>query len=94
MAVSILMNLKFLNRIRFLLILIIIQIFLAGCRGVTIDADEEYMRIDCKCEAFRDGGDFTKHYGKVRACARRINDTLKWGFVIDNDSCEAVLPFI
>jgi hypothetical protein len=82
---------------RHFLSIISIAIFLSGCGGFSLDGAEEHMIEDCKCEGFTDVSDglfIEEKQGSVQVCARKIGDSLKYGFVIDNDKCEPFLPFI
>lgn len=67
-----------------------------GCHSFSLDGAEEHMTEDCKCENFIDtGGDLyiIEKKGSVQPCGRHLGDTLKYGYIINNDNCEAYLPF-
>jgi len=55
------------------------------------------MTEDCKCIEF---GGLTENFfiankqGWAQACAIQNGDSLKWGFIVDNDACDPFLPFI
>jgi hypothetical protein len=70
--------------------IITILILLASCVGR--DALEEHLSKDCKCEVYTLGNNSTISDG-ISACARKMGDSLKWGF-IDNNDCKQFLPFI
>jgi WG containing repeat len=72
-------------------------IFLSSCDGISKNGHAHYMMDDCKCVEFPGMGNevyIPNKGGWVQGCARKIGDSLKWGFIIDNDSCSTFLPFI
>jgi hypothetical protein len=83
------------NFMRHLAISILITFLLTSCIGVGIDGHEEHMTKDCKCEDFSSLVDnVSVKGGNVQGCAKKIGDSLKWGFIVDNDACDPFLPFI
>lgn len=69
--------------------IILISILLASCGQ---DPLEAYLSEDCKCEFYTLGNN-SSFLGRVSACARKMGDSLKWGF-IDNNNCKQFLPFV
>jgi hypothetical protein len=79
---------------RYILLIIVIPLFLPGC--FNLDGHETHITEVCKCEQFSLSENFyiEKKKGSVQACAKKFGDTLKWGFVLDNETCDLFLPFI
>lgn len=75
----------------------LIIVLFSSCWDFGLDAHEEHMKNKCKCEDF--GSSISNFYiedkeGSVQACGRQSGDSLKWGFIIDNNACDPYLPFI
>ena len=76
-------------------IAVLLLFLFTACDGITIDNHEHFMEDVCKCEEF---GPLTENLyitdkeGWVQPCARTINGMLKWGYVIDSDTCHTYLP--
>ncbi len=76
-------------------IAILTPLFLGSCATFSMDGHEEHMIEDCKCEAISSLDDnLSVNGGNVQCCAKTIGDTLRWGFIVDNDACDPFLPFI
>ena len=56
------------------------------------DANEAHFYEDCKVESFTLDSRLQLNNGKVCACSKVVNDSVKWGFIID-DNCIEFLPF-
>jgi hypothetical protein len=61
----------------------------------SLDASEEHMEIDCKCEAYSQGGKFyiKAKDGYIEPSGKKINGKLMYGYILTNDKCEIIFPF-
>lgn len=78
---------------RQIIIFLLLNSMLVSCIDLGENKWEDHLNNECECISFIEAANHLSDYrNEPVACSRKINDTIKWGF-IKGSNCEEITPF-